>query len=94
LGCEGGGHHILTDAERAALALTKAVTRLSDRADPAPDKIWQEAACRYDEVGLAVLILSIATTNVFNRLNVSTRQPLTADGRALLCTVSCWSSRP
>ena len=26
-----------TDAERAALALTEAVTRLSDRADPVPD---------------------------------------------------------
>src|SRR5216684_5438655 len=31
-----------TDAERAALALTEAVTRLSDRADPVPDEIWNE----------------------------------------------------
>jgi AhpD family alkylhydroperoxidase len=29
-----------TDAERAALALTEAVTRLSDRTDPVPDEIW------------------------------------------------------
>src|SRR3982074_1495708 len=32
-----------TDSERAALALTEAVTRLSDRADPVPDEIWDEA---------------------------------------------------
>jgi len=63
-----------TDAERAALALTEAVTRLSDRADPVPDEIWDEAARHYDEQALASLILSIATTNVFNRLNVTTRQ--------------------
>ena len=63
-----------TDAERAALALTEAVTRLSDRADPVPDEIWDEAARHYDERGLAALILMIATTNVFNRLNVTTRQ--------------------
>ncbi|HVC33619.1 MAG TPA: carboxymuconolactone decarboxylase family protein [Chloroflexota bacterium] len=63
-----------TDAERAALALTEAVTRLSDRADPVPDEIWDEAARHYDETALAALILSIATTNVFNRLNVTTRQ--------------------
>ena len=63
-----------TDAERAALALTEAVTRLSDRADPGPDEIFDEAARHYDEPALAALILSITTTNVFNRLNVSTRQ--------------------
>jgi AhpD family alkylhydroperoxidase len=32
-----------TDAERAALALTEAVTRLNDRVDPVPDEIWEEA---------------------------------------------------
>jgi AhpD family alkylhydroperoxidase len=63
-----------SEAERAALALTEAVTRLSDREDPVPDAIWEEAARHYDESALAALILSIATTNVFNRLNVTTRQ--------------------
>jgi len=63
-----------TDAERAALALTEAVTRLSDRADPVPDEIWDEAARHYDERGLGALILAIATVNVWNRLNVTTRQ--------------------
>jgi AhpD family alkylhydroperoxidase len=63
-----------TDAERAALALTEAVTRLADRPDPVPDEIWDEAAKHYDERGLASLILMIAVSNIFNRLNVSTRQ--------------------
>jgi len=63
-----------TDAERAALALTEAVTRLSDRADPVPDDIWDEAARHYDEKALAGLLLSIAGINVWNRLNVATRQ--------------------
>lgn len=63
-----------TDAERAALALTEAVTRLSDRADPVPDEVFDEAARHYDEPALAALILSITTTNVYNRLNVTTRQ--------------------
>ena len=63
-----------TDAERAALALTEAVTRLADRPDPVPDEIWNEAARHYDEKGLAALLLAIASINVWNRLNVSTRQ--------------------
>ena len=64
-----------TDAERAALALAEAVTRLSDRSDPVPDAIWNEAAKHYDERGLAALLLAIGITNVFNRFNVATRQP-------------------
>src|SRR5213592_3085811 len=63
-----------TDAERAALALTEAVTRLADTADPVPDSVWEEAARHYDEQELAALVLSIATINVWNRLNVATRQ--------------------
>jgi alkylhydroperoxidase family enzyme len=69
-----------SEAERAALALVEAVTRLGDRADPVPDEIWDAAARHYDERGLAALILMIATTNFFNRLNVSTRQPAGAWG--------------
>ena len=64
-----------TDAERAALALTEAVTRLSDRTDPVSDEIWEEATRHYDERALAALIMSIATVNLWNRLNVTTRQP-------------------
>jgi AhpD family alkylhydroperoxidase len=63
-----------TDAERAALALTEAVTRLADTPDPVPDSIWEEAARHYDDHELAALLLAISTVNVWNRLNVATRQ--------------------
>ncbi len=63
-----------SEAERAALALTESVTRLSDQTDPVPDTVWEEATRFYDEKALSALLLSIATTNVFNRLNVATRQ--------------------
>ena len=36
--------------------------------------IFAEAARHYDEQALAALIVSIATVNVWNRLNASTRQ--------------------
>lgn len=64
-----------SDAERAALALTEAVTRLSDREDPVPDAIWNEAAKHYNEQELSGLLFAIASINVWNRLNVATRQP-------------------
>ena len=63
-----------TEAERAALALTEAATRISDREDPVPDEIWDEAARHYDEEALAGLVLAIANINVWNRLNVPTHQ--------------------
>jgi AhpD family alkylhydroperoxidase len=63
-----------SDAERAALALTEAATRISDRADPVPDEIWEDASRHYDERALASLVLAIANINVWNRLNIATRQ--------------------
>jgi alkylhydroperoxidase family enzyme len=58
----------------AALALAEAVTRLSDRSDPVPDEIWEEVARHYTEQELAALVLWIATANLFNRLNATTKQ--------------------
>ena len=63
-----------SDAERAALALTEAATRLADRPDPVPDEVWDEAARHYTEPQLAALVVRIATINAYNRLNVATRQ--------------------
>jgi len=63
-----------TDAERAALALTEAVTRLADRSDPVPDEVWSEAKRHYTDPQLAAILLHVAVTNVWNRLNVATRQ--------------------
>jgi AhpD family alkylhydroperoxidase len=65
---------LFSEAERAALALTEAVTRLSDRSDPVPDEVWNEAARYHDEKALSALLLWVALTNVFNRLNVAVRQ--------------------
>ena len=55
-------------------ALAESMARLGDRAGPVPDEIWDEAARHYDEQGLAALVLMIDVTNLFNRLNATTRQ--------------------
>ncbi len=63
-----------SDAERAALALTEAATRLADRPDPVPDEVWDDAARHYTEPQLAALVVVIAAINAFNRVNAATRQ--------------------
>jgi len=63
-----------SEAERAALALAEAATRLSDRANPVPDEIWNEAARHFELPALAALVVTIATINTWNRLNVTTGQ--------------------
>ncbi len=63
-----------SEAERAALALTEAASRLSDRADPVPDQVWKQAAEHYDESQLGALVMSIGLINLWNRLNAATRQ--------------------
>jgi AhpD family alkylhydroperoxidase len=66
---------LFTDAERAALALTEAATRMADQSDAVPDAVWDAAADHYDEKGLSAIVLMIAVTNFFNRINVTVRQP-------------------
>jgi AhpD family alkylhydroperoxidase len=63
-----------TDAERSALALAEAATRLADQADAVPDDIWDAAAKHFSEAELSAIVLWIATTNFFNRINAATRQ--------------------
>jgi len=63
-----------SEAERAALALTEALTRLADRADQVPDAMWDAAAEHFDEEQLGALVLDIALVNLWNRLNIATRQ--------------------
>ncbi len=63
-----------SEPERAALGLAEAATRLSDRSDPVPDEVWQEAARHFSEQELSALVMSIALSNLWNRLNVPTRQ--------------------
>jgi AhpD family alkylhydroperoxidase len=63
-----------SDAERAALELTEAMTRFADKGDPVPDEVWDEVARHFDEQGLSALLIAITSINVWNRLNVVTRQ--------------------
>jgi AhpD family alkylhydroperoxidase len=63
-----------SDAERAALALTEALTRLADRPGSVTDEIWEDAAQHYDETQLGGLLVDIGSINVWNRLNAATHQ--------------------
>lgn len=63
-----------TDVERAALELAEAATRLADRPDAVSDDVWDAAADHFDEQQLASVLLMIAVTNLFNRLNAPIRQ--------------------
>jgi AhpD family alkylhydroperoxidase len=63
-----------TDAERAALALTEAATRIQDGAPGVTDQIWDDAAAHFDEKQLSAIILDIAMTNFFNRINRTIRE--------------------
>lgn len=64
----------ITHAERAALALSEAVTPLADSTDPVPEAIWEEAARRYDERELAGPVISIAVIDAFSRVHGATGQ--------------------
>jgi AhpD family alkylhydroperoxidase len=66
---------LFDDAERAALAVTEAATRLSDRPGAVTDEIWAEAAKHYDEKQLGALVLMVALSNFFNRINTTLRVP-------------------
>ena len=66
---------LFDDAERAALALTEAATRLSDRPGAVTDEIWAEAVRHYNERQLSALVLMVAITNFFNRINTTFRVP-------------------
>lgn len=63
-----------SDEERAALDLAEVATRLADRPDAVSDEVWDTAATYFDEKELAAIVLMIGVTNMFNRLNATTRQ--------------------
>jgi AhpD family alkylhydroperoxidase len=63
-----------SDAERAALGLAESITRLADQPERVPDSVWDEAKRHYDETGLAWLVFQVALLNLYNRINVPTRQ--------------------
>jgi AhpD family alkylhydroperoxidase len=63
-----------TNAERAALELAEAVTRASDRGELVSDELWAEVSKHYSEEEIGSLLLTIASVNVWNRINAATRQ--------------------
>ncbi|GIH51104.1 alkylhydroperoxidase AhpD family core domain-containing protein [Microbispora rosea] len=63
-----------TEAERAALALTEAATRIQDGSPGVTDEIWEAAAAHFDDGQLSAIILNVAMTNFFNRINRAVRQ--------------------
>ncbi|WP_280312194.1 carboxymuconolactone decarboxylase family protein [Nocardia abscessus] len=62
-----------TDAERAALALTEAITRITDNPGGVPDEVWNQAASHFADEDLAALVMAIASINAWNRINVTAR---------------------
>jgi len=60
-----------SDRERAALALTEAVTRLEPGG--VPDAVWDAAAAVFDEAELGGLLCKIAAINAWNRLQITTQ---------------------
>ena len=65
---------LYTDRERAAFALTEAVTLIGN--DGVTDDVWVQAQRHFDDVGMVHLLMAIATINVWNRLAVSTHLQL------------------
>jgi AhpD family alkylhydroperoxidase len=59
------------ERERAALALTDAVTLISD--GHVPRDVWDQAAAHFEPSELAQLVWAITAINSWNRIAVSTR---------------------
>jgi AhpD family alkylhydroperoxidase len=66
--------HLFTDRERAALALTEAMTRIGDAG--VPDTVWNDVKAQFDEPRIVALLMAVATINVWNRLAVASHQAL------------------
>ncbi|MGX1030897.1 carboxymuconolactone decarboxylase family protein [Streptomyces sp. SAI-097] len=64
-----------SDAERAALALAEAATRLQDGAPGVTDEIWEEINAHFTEEQIGAITLEIALTNFFNRINRTIKEP-------------------
>jgi AhpD family alkylhydroperoxidase len=62
-----------SDRERAALAWTEAVTRISET--HAPDSVYKEVRKHFTEAELVALTMAIVTINGWNRLAIAFRSP-------------------
>lgn len=61
---------LFNERERAALALTEAITTITDGV---PDDVYQQAAAMFDDRDLAQVIAMAVTINAWNRINVTVR---------------------
>jgi AhpD family alkylhydroperoxidase len=66
---------LFDDAERAVLALTEAATRLADRPGAVTDEIWDEVAKHFNQEQLSAIVMMVAVSNFFNRINTTLRTP-------------------
>lgn len=66
---------LYTEQERAALALTESITRISETAD-VPDDVYRAAEAVFGPEQLGAVIWVITVINSWNRVNVATRAPL------------------
>ena len=62
---------LFSDRERAVLALTDAITLISD--EHVPRAVWDEAAAQFSEDELAQLLWAITAMNAWNRIAIATR---------------------
>ncbi len=62
---------VYSPRERAALAWTEAVTRVTD--GHVPDDVYAEASEQFTEPELVALTLAVVAINSFNRINVAFR---------------------
>jgi AhpD family alkylhydroperoxidase len=67
---------LFDERERAALALTEAMTRLEPGG--VPDEVWDRAVEQWSEEGAANLVLAIGTINLWNRVLITTRKSVPA----------------
>ncbi|MGW6904009.1 carboxymuconolactone decarboxylase family protein [Streptomyces sp. NPDC054940] len=71
--------HFFTEKEQAALALTEAVTLVSDGG--VPDEIYAQAAAHFDDGELAHVLALIMTINTWNRVALATGKVAGTDER-------------
>jgi AhpD family alkylhydroperoxidase len=70
---------VFSDRERAALAWTEALTRLSP--ESAPDELYNQARKHFSEAEMVKLSLAVAVINSWNRLMIGFRIPPEVEAR-------------
>lgn len=69
---------VFSEAERAALEVTEAITLLKEKYNAVSDALWLKMENYFSEAERAAIVLFVSAMNMFTRINVATRQT-TAD---------------